>query len=351
MPHPRVSAYKELNTPGGSAGGLGYRMPGEFEPVECVWVSPPRNAETWPGCLGDAQREFADWVGLLKQAVTVRTTDEIGIETDDAWIRDFGPIFVVRDEDDGRGRAVACHDFHFNTWGGKYEVRDKDDVVPQHMARKLGVPIWVHDFVLEGGSIEVNGMGTVMTTEQCLLNPNRNPGLTRDKIEAQLHGALGTRHTVWLPGGIAGDDTDGNIDDVARFVSADTVLAVSARRGHRDYELTQKNLRALRAGVDQDGRPLRVVELPAPEPIYYDYPEGRAPVPASYANFLIANRQVFVPIFGQAADDVALGVFTDEMAGFSVVPVPARRLVVGLGALHCLSQQQPAIPGTQGAQR
>jgi agmatine deiminase len=344
MPHPRISGYDDLVTPDGSAAALGYRMPAGFEPLSCVWLSPPKNPETWPGCLEQAQRQFADWVDLLRRVVPVSTTDELGIETNDSWIRDFGPVFVVRGG--GASPAIACHDFHFNTWGGKYEVRDKDDVVPQHIARKLGLPIWVHGFVLEGGSIDVNGRGTVMTTEQCLLNPNRNPGLTRGQIESKLHDTLGTRHVIWLPGGIRGDDTDGHIDDVARFVSPGTVVAVSAEKNHPDHDVTQKNLRALRAAADQDGRPLRVVELPVPEPVYYDYPEGRGPVPASYANFLAANGHVFVPTFRQPADDLALGVLAAEMAGFSVVPVPAQWLVVGLGALHCLSQPQPAVTGT-----
>jgi agmatine deiminase len=345
MSHAHIKEFDDLTRPDRSAALLGYRMPGEFEALGCVWVVEPKNEETWPGCLDEARGEFADWVGLMRKAVRVRTTDELGIETNDSWVRDFGPTFVVRDSGDGEGGAIACHDFHFNTWGGKYEVREKDDVVPQRIARELGIPIWVHDFVLEGGSIDVNGQGVVMTTEQCLLNPNRNPGLTREQIEAELHGALGTRHVIWLPGGLKGDDTDGHIDDVARFVSADTVVAVSAPRGHPDYEVTRKNLDVLRESVDQDGRALRVVELPAPEPIYHNYPDGRSQVPASYANFLIANGYVFVPAFGQPADGLAADILTDEMKGFTVISVSSKWLVVGLGALHCLSQQQPVGGG------
>jgi len=328
-------------------------MPGEFEPQSCVWLSPPVNPETWPGCLDKAQRQFADWVDLLRLAVPVSTTVELEIETDDAWIRDYGPIFVVRDKEHHEGVAppappgLACHDFHFNTWGGKYESHDKDDVAPQHIAQKLGLPIWVHDFVLEGGSIDVNGQGTVMTTEQCLLNPNRNPGQSRAQIEAKLHETLGTRHVIWLPGGIRGDDTDGHIDDVARFLSADTVAAVSAPPGHPDHEMSQTNLLALRGAVDQDGEPLHAVELPAPEPIYYDYPEGRAPLPASYANFLFANEHLFVPVFGQHDDDLALEGLSRALPNHRIVPVPADWLVVGLGALHCLSQQQPGGAGVR----
>lgn len=353
MPHPHIEQYDRLTRPQASAAAMGYRMPAEFERLSCVWLSPPENPETWPGCLDQAQNQFADWVSLLKKAVAVRTTTELGIKTNDSWIRDFGPIFVVRDEptDTQRielpaaahpGAGGACHDFHFNTWGGKYELRNLDDVVPQHIARELGIPIWVHDFVLEGGSIDVNGQGTVMTTEQCLLNPNRNPGMNRDQIEAKLHETLSTRHVIWLPGGIEGDDTDGHIDDVARFISPDTVAIISAPGNHPDHAMTQANLQALRTATDQDNNPLNIVELPVPQQIMYDYPDGPGPIPASYANFLFANRHVFVPTFGQAADDRALAVLAEAMPGYAVVPVRAEHLVVGLGALHCLSQQQPA---------
>lgn len=342
MPHDRIEAFDSLMRPDASALSLGYRMPGEFEPLSCVWLAPPSNPETWPGCLDEAQKQFVDWADALKRAVKVRTTDELGIPTNDSWIRDFGPIFVVREAEDA---PLACHDFHFNTWGGKYEARPLDDVTPQHVARELGIPIWVHDFVLEGGSIDVNGQGTVLTTEQCLLNPNRNPGLTRQQIEAKLHETLGTRHVVWLPGGIEGDDTDGHIDDVARFVSPDTVVVISAAAGHPDHKITRANVQALRGATDQAGRALRVIELPVPEPILYDYPgEGPGPVPASYANFLIANGHVFVPIFGQSGDEKALLGLSGAMPGYTVIPVQADRLVVGLGALHCLSQHQPALP-------
>jgi len=246
---------------------------------------------------------------------------------------------------------LAAHDFHFNSWGAKYEeVRPLDDVVPQHLAAKIDLALWVHDFVLEGGSIDVNGKGTVMTTQQCLFNANRNPWATPEVIEETIHEALGTRHIIWLPGGIAGDDTDGHIDDVARFVSPECVAIVVAPEGHEDHVTTQRNLQALQQAKDQDGEPLHIVGLPTPEPIVYDFPEwpsvetpGPAPVPASYANFLIANEAVFVPAFDQATDDVACGVLEKVLPGRSIVPVRAEHLVVGLGALHCLSMQQPAV--------
>lgn len=363
QPHPLIDTIDRIDRPTRTARELGYRAPAEFEPIECVWVIPPHNPETWPGCFEPAQAQHADWVDAMRPYVEVRTPGALGIDTDDSWIRDFGPIFVVSNAAAGekasdkvsdtfsRTNPLACHDFRFNAWGSKYEaVRPNDDVVPQHLADKLGLPLWVHGFVLEGGSIEVNGKGTVMTTQQCLFNANRNPWATPQQIEQTLHDALGTRHLIWLPGGIAGDDTDGHIDDVARFVSPGCVAVVVAPEGHPDHAATQRNLDALRQAKDQDGQPLHIVGLPAPEPIIYDFPElpsvetpGPAPVPASYANFLIANDAVFVPVFDQPTDDVACGVLEKVLPGRSIVPIRAEHLVVGLGALHCLSMQQPVV--------
>lgn len=346
-PHPTIDGIETIHRPTQNARELGYRCPAEFEPVQCVWVVPPHNEETWPGCFEAAQAQHAEWVERMRPYVEVRTTDALGIATDDSWIRDFGPVFVVNDE----ARQLAAHDFHFNSWGAKYEeVRPLDDVVPQHLASKLSLPLWVHDFVLEGGSIDVNGKGTVMTTQQCLFNANRNPWASPEVIAQTLHDTLGTRHIIWLPGGIEGDDTDGHIDDVARFVSPDCVAVVMAPKDHADYATTQRNLKALQQAKDQDGHELHIVGLPTPEPIIYDFPNlpsvevpGPAPVPASYANFLIANNAVFVPTFGQDADDVACGVLEKVLPGRTIVPVRAEHLVVGLGALHCLSMQQPAV--------
>jgi agmatine deiminase len=203
--------------------------------------------------------------------------------------------------------------------------------------------------MLEGGSIEVNGLGTVMTTEQCLLHPSRNPAASREQIEAKLHETLGTRHVIWLPSGIEGDDTDGHVDDVARFVSPSRVLAARAPQGHMDHISLERNWQALSSAKDQDGNPLELMELPVPEPLYYEYPAdewgigGRKVLPASYANFLISNRSVVVPTFGQASDDVALGVIEKALPGYRVTVVRCEWLVVGLGAIHCLTQQQPRV--------
>lgn len=321
----------------------GDRMPAEWEPQTHVWLAPPHNAETWPGCLAEAQTAFRAFTALLMDHVNVCTTDELGIPTIDAWIRDFGPLFVQHPE-----QGLACHDFRFNGWGDKYEDRTLDDAVTAHLASHLGVPCRRHDEVLEGGSIDVNGTGTVMTTASCLLNPNRNPDRDRAALETMLHAALGTRHTIWLPGGIAGDDTDGHIDDVARFTAPTTVAAVRASAGHPDHAALEANWAALGEARTDTGARLERVALPSPEPILYDYPPdrfghgGRHPVPASYANFLISNDLVAVPVFGQRTDDRALGILREMFPGRTVRGIRAEALVVGLGGLHCLSQQQPA---------
>jgi agmatine deiminase len=350
MAHPKTAFFRHLHVLRGSARALGYRMPAEWEPLRRVWLSPPANPATWPHCFAQAKAQFRAFAQALRCHVTVATTTVAGIPTNDAWVRDFGPIFVVRDPaavhaDDLPRKAL--HDFRFNGWGGKYERRGLDDLVPQHIAARLGLPLWVHNLVFEGGSIDVNGCGTLMTTEQCLLNKNRNPRKKRAQILAELHDALGTNHAIWLPGGIVGDDTDGHVDDLARFVSPDTVVAVRARRGHPDSGMLERNWRALRQARDQDGRRLTLIALPAPEPIQYEFPADRyrpgglAPLPASYANFLIVNGAVLVPIFGQARDDQALRILEKALPRHTVIGLRAEHLVVGLGAFHCLSQQEP----------
>ena len=361
--HPRIYADIEIMPPTPSAAALGYHMPAEWEPMSAIWLVRPFNPETWPGCLDEAQEQWDAFANALREVVSVRTTQDLQVTTIDSWIRDFGPIFVTRkspgsqvSRPESPGDAglpdLAAHDFRFNGWGGKYEDRTLDDVVPQEIARRDGFPLWLHDFVLEGGSIEVNGAGTLMTTEQCLLNPNRNPHLSRDDIERRVHDALGTTHTIWLPGGIVGDDTDGHIDDIARFTAPDRIVAIAPPKGHADYDVLSRNLEALQSARDQDGRKITVIPLPAPDPIQYCFPAdrfgpgGTNPVPASYANFLIANGVAFVPVFNQKRDDEAIRVLEQAFAGTPVkriVPLRADHLVVGLGSFHCLSQQQPKV--------
>lgn len=335
----------------GRAAPQGWRMPAEWEPLEAVWLVRPHNEETWPLALAGAQAEWDAWRRALEEVVRVRTTDELGIATNDSWIRDFGPIFITHP-----AKGVAAHSFTFNGWGGKYEVRSDDDAVPAKLAARLGFPLFLHEVILEGGSIEVDGEGTMLTTEQCLENENRNAELSNDAIQAMLRDAFAVEKLIWLPGGIKGDDTDGHIDDIARFARPGVVAAVRAPHGHPDHEVLEANWRVLEGATDARGRRLELVALPSPEPIHHDFPAdrfgpgGRGMLPASHANFLIANGRVFVPVFGGASDELACRLLEDA-TGKRAVPVMARHLVVGLGSLHCLSQQQPADPRVVAACR
>ncbi len=312
-----------------------YRWPAEWEPLEAVWVVPPHNQETWPGCLPEARAQHAAWRDAMAEVVKVRTTDELGIPTNDSWIRDFGPLFVH----DAAGRVVI-QDFRFNGWGGKYETRAHDDAVTARLGEALGLPVIRQERVLEGGALDTDGRGTLLTTTDCLLNPSRNGGRERGEMEALLHQTLGIDRVIWLNADLPGDDTDGHIDNAARFVAPGLVVVHPAIDA---TPLTEAGLEVIR---------LPGALLPGGEPVFYDYPAdrfgegGRKPLPMSYANFLIANGRVFVPVFGLASDEVALRVLDEAMPGHDPVPVRSEHLVVGLGALHCLSMQQPAAPST-----
>ncbi|MEX2214021.1 MAG: agmatine deiminase family protein [Phycisphaeraceae bacterium] len=368
-----------LMLPTESAAALGYRLPAEFEPVEALWLTYPHNLDTWPRCFEEACKQYDHFIAQAKRFTKVNVIGkgrDFEWTTNDSWVRDYGPIFVVRKKGQGPGAKgqgadpnpqsssplalgpsslgpapLACHDFTFNGWGGKYDTEDYnpalDDIIPRFVAKHLDIPIWTHDLILEGGSIDVNGRGSLLTTKQCLLNVNRNSKLTQPQIEAKIHAALGTRHIIWLPGGIEGDDTDGHIDDVARFIAPDTVASLRAPKENADHEMLENNWRALQQARDQDGKKLNLVALPVPEPMFHDYPPigndegGHYQIPASYANFLILNEGVLVPVFGQKSDEVALRTLEEAMPGKQIVGVRAEKLVVGFGALHCLSMQQP----------
>ncbi|GIV62110.1 MAG: agmatine deiminase [Rhodothermaceae bacterium] len=258
--------------------------------------------------------------------------------TNDAWCRDHGAIFVVR-ERDGR-RELAATDWGYNAWGGKYPPFDLDNAIPRRMAEALGVPRFEVDMILEGGSIEVNGAGLLLTTTDCLLNPNRNPGRSREEIEQTLRDYLGVRKILWIRGELAGDDTDGHIDNIARFVGEDTVLAVvEDDPADENYEPLQENLARLREMTTVDGRPLRVETLPMPAPVYY----GEHRLPASYANFYIGNTVILLPVYNDPNDAVAAEIIGRHFPDRTVVGIDCRELVWGLGAFHCLTQQVPAV--------
>jgi agmatine deiminase len=258
------------------------------------------------------------------------------IPTNDAWTRDHGPTFLVG----APGSPPALVDWGYNAWGGKYPPFDLDDAVPRHIAELTGRHRFTPGIILEGGAIDPNGRGTVLTTEQCLLNPNRNPRLNRADMERYLADYLGAKKVLWLGEGIEGDDTDGHIDELARFVGPRTVVAAwEENRDDFNHRPLRDNLERLKQMTDQDGQPLEVIPLPMPRPIFHD---GQR-LPASYCNFYIANGVVIVPQFDDPADRTVMEILGRQFPDREIIGVPARDLVWGLGAFHCITQQEPAL--------
>jgi agmatine deiminase len=343
--------------------GIGmYRMPAEWSPHQATWISWPHNADTWPGHLPGVERAMAEAVGALASSELVRINvrdaahgyhvqkllagrvppERVVLHqfpTNDAWCRDHGAIFVTRDAADGA--PLLALDFEYNAWGGKYPPYDLDNAIPGRMAGALGIPVRHIPMVLEGGSIEVNGKGVLLTTEQCLLNKNRNPALDKATIEARLKGFFGVEQVIWLGDGIVGDDTDGHIDDLTRFVAEDQVVTVmESDPADPNYAALQENRERLASVRLPDGRPLRVIELPMPAPVF----RGTERLPASYANFYVGNRVVLLPTFDCPADEEAAAILARCFPGRRIVSVDCREVVVGLGTFHCLTQQVPVTP-------
>lgn len=338
---------------------LGFRMPAEWEPHEAVWFSWPHpGGISFPGAY---DRIPAAMAALIRAAaefepvrINVMDADEeaevrrhVGrcdaveyfhVPTNEPWCRDHGPVFLVND----KTGEVAVADFDFNAWGGKYEGTDHDRKVPSRLAERLGMRCFTNPMVLEGGSIEVNGTGSLLTTRSCLLNPNRNPDLSQTQIEENLRGWLGVRNILWLGDGIEGDDTDGHIDDLTRFAAQSRVVTVVEDDPEDpNHAILRENVSALQGLHDEGGRPLEVVTLPMPAR-RLEY-EGQR-LPASYANFLVVNGGVLMPAFDDPCDVEAAGVLATLFPGRKIVPVDCRDLIIGLGSVHCLSQQQPAPP-------
>jgi agmatine deiminase len=333
----------------------GYRMPAEWEPHQATWLSWPHKEASWPGKLHVILPVYAQMVAALARSETVHINvadegmeakarallDKAGAEgdicfhyfpTNDAWCRDHGAIFVV-----GPG-GIAATDWGYNAWGDKYPPYDLDNLIPARMAEYLGVPRFEGGMILEGGSIDVNGAGLLLTTEACLLNPNRNPHLNREQIEQRLCDYLGVEKVLWLGDGIVGDDTDGHIDDLSRFVSEDTVVtAVEENPDDENYAVLQENAQRLRELTDLRGQPLRVVELPMPPAIIHE--EQR--LPASYANFYIGNRVVLLPTYNHPNDERATAVLRELFPQREIIGIDCTDIVWGLGAWHCLTQQVP----------
>jgi agmatine deiminase len=339
---------------------LGYRMPAEWESHRGTWLSWPHKEASWPGKFESVPGIFADMVRVLadREEVHINVAGpamEAAVRslladagagsgnvffhhnpTNDAWCRDHGPIFLERTREGVREQAIL--DWGFNAWGGKYPPYDLDDVVPSRIGAELGLPVFEPGIVMEGGALDVNGRGTLLTTESCLLNPNRNPQLDRGEIEQYLRGYLGVTHILWLGDGIAGDDTDGHVDDITRFVDPRTVVTVvEDDPADENYEPLQANLERLRGMTDQDGRPLRVVTLPMPRALYH---EGQR-LPASYANLYIANGVVLRPTYDPPRDEEAAATLAGLFPGREIVGMNAADLVWGLGAFHCVTQQWP----------
>jgi agmatine deiminase len=364
---------------------LGFRMPAEWEPHAATWIAWPHNREDWPGKFTPVPWVYVEIVRLLSRFepvhIVVRDGDmkrratkrlrSAGVDldrvrffkaaTDRVWLRDSGPTFVVRDgvappdpAPDAPPDRIGLIEWKFNAWA-KYDNYRDDRRLPRRLSKWLGLPRWMPRVeqggrrvrvVLEGGAIDVNGRGTLMTTEECLLSEvqARNPGLGREEMERILADYLGIRHVIWLGRGIVGDDTHGHVDDLARFVGPRTVVTVvEPRADDPNHEPLRDNLERLRCARDQDGEPLEVVELPMPRPVVFKGKQLQR-LPASYANFYIANGTVLVPTFNDPADRVALNALAHLFPGREVVGVHCGDFVLGLGTLHCLSQQQPIRP-------
>lgn len=332
------------------------KMPAEWEPHEATWLSWPKDPLTFPdGVLPKVEKIYIEMMlalaagekvrllvddektkervsGMLEEAGSKRNVELHIIPTVDVWMRDYGPIFV---RDNGKLKMTK---WIFNAWGGKYEELMQDNSVVDHIAPMLGMEPVRPGIILEGGSIDVNGLGTMLTTEQCLLNKNRNSKMTRAQIESALEEHLGATNIIWLKEGIAGDDTDGHIDDIARFVDSRTVLcAYEEDRKDENHIILKRNLEDLKKAKDQDGEPLEVKALPMPGMV--KSPNGR--LPASYANFYIGNAAVLLPVFGHRNDERAVRLLEEHFPRRKVVPINCEPLVWGLGAIHCVSQQQP----------
>jgi agmatine deiminase len=362
-----------MNEPASTPAQLGYRMPAEWEPHEATWIAWPHHRDDWPGTFAPVPWVYVEIVRHLSRVERVNILVEgrrmreraaerlaahgvdlgqvsfVKVATDRVWLRDSGPTFVVNAPAGDAGRRVGLIDWRFNAWA-KYDNHRRDNRIPRKVARRLGLRRWVprvevggrrRRVVMAGGAFDVNGRGTLLTTEECLLSPiqARNPGLGRSDLERVFAENLGVRHVVWLGRGIDGDDTHCHVDDLARFVDPGTVVTVvEPRPDDPNHKPLLENVRRLRDARDQDGQPLRVVTLPMPEPVIFD---GQR-LPASYANFYIANRLVLVPTFNDPADRVALDTLAALFPDREVVGIHAVDLVLGLGTLHCLSQQQPA---------
>ena len=337
----------------------GYHFPAEWEPHRATWLSWPHKEASWPGKIQQIYGVYAAFIREIAagEKVCINVNDEVmrlqaeehlmqaqvdlnQVEfffhpTNDAWCRDHGPAFLIRSSP---FQPKAVVDWGYNAWGGKYPPYDLDDHIPTLIAQSCGLPCFYPGIIMEGGSVDFNGKGTVLTTKSCLLNPNRNPHLNQDQIESYLSQYYGIDQVLWLEEGIEGDDTDGHIDDLTRFVNEDTVVTVvETHQKGLNYAPLQKNLKALKKMRLLNGRPLNIIEIPLPAP-YFE--EGQH-FPCSYANFYICNAAVIVPLFEDPQDEIALELLTECFKDRKVIGLNSKDIIWGLGSFHCLSQQEP----------
>ena len=347
---------------------LGYFFPAEWHPHTATWFSWPRpEGISFPGkyhtvpenlarimCeiqsreqvhinVPNENYEFLVRQQLKEHGCPTRNVFFHFIRTNESWCRDHGPAFVLRKKRSGKSEAAVV-DWGFNAWGGKYPPYDDDDAVPTRIAEELKLPVFYPRIVMEGGAVDFNGAGTVMTTESCLLNKNRNPKLSKKQIERYLKDYYGQKHVVWLGDGIAGDDTDGHIDDLARFISPTTIVTtVEEDPKDENYAVLQDNLKRLRTIRDQDGRPFDIVTIPMPGVVEHD---GQR-LPATYANFYFVNGALLVPTYRHKNDKRAIAMLQKHLPNHKVIGIDCVELIWGLGAVHCLTQQQPVFDRTE----
>jgi agmatine deiminase len=339
---------------------LGYHFPAEWEKHEGTWLSYPHNEASWPGKIHTIFPFYHRFIRHLAMGETVNINvtgpgmyhtvkfalEEAGVNmanivlhnfpTNDAWCRDHGPAFIVNPKGE---HPKAIVNWKYNGWGGKYPA-ELDTTIPFRIGEKLGLPVFHPGIVMEGGSVEFNGKGTLITTTSCLLNPNRNPGFTQIQIEKYLMDYYGVEQVLWLGDGIEGDDTDGHVDDLTRFTGEDTVITVvEHNKSDANFIPLKNNLKKLNTFRLISGRQLNVIELPMPEPLYH---EGQR-LPVSYANFYIANAGVIVPIFNCKQDQVALDLLSACFKDRPVIGMDSVQIIWGLGSWHCLSQQEPEV--------
>ena len=339
----------------------GYRFPAEWEKHEATWLTWPHKEASWPGKLDTIYAPYCEFIKVVAKGEKVRINvndeatkvfatgklTEAGADlsqiefyfnpSNDAWCRDHGPAFLLNAS---AAEPKMIVDWGYNAWGGKYPPFEQDDVIPTRIGDHFGLPVFHPGIVMEGGSVEFNGAGTILTSRACLLNENRNPELNQEQIETFLKECYGAEQVLWVGDGIVGDDTDGHIDDITRFVNANTVLTVvESNPLDENYLLLQENLEELKAMRLINGEPLQILKLPMPSPVIYE--DTR--LPASYANFYIANAAVIVPTFRDVNDEPALEIIRQAFPDREVVGIDSTDIIWGLGSFHCLSQQEPAI--------